>query len=255
MNGDLAELRALLKDIQRGIAGIESVDVGIAPSTIYLMPMCKAVADSPIELGAQNVYHEAKGAFTGETSVAMLVDSGCSFVIIGHSERRHVFGETGSMLKKKVAASLGAGLNVIYCVGETLEQREREETESVIAAQLDEALDKTLPWEKLVVAYEPVWAIGTGKNATADQAQEVQRFVRGWLGERYGAEAAAKMRIQYGGSVKPSNAEELLAMPDVDGALVGGASLKADEFVAIIQAAQQRQQTRQPIERDSRLIT
>ncbi len=238
MNNTLAQARALVAALREGLAADGSVDVGIAPPATLHMPMCRAVAGSPIELGAQNVYCESSGAYTGEIAPAMLVDAGCRFVIIGHSERRWIFGEAGDLLRKKVRAAVDAGLNVIYCIGETLEQRERGETNRVLEHQLSEALVEGLDWQTVTVAYEPVWAIGTGKNATADQAQEAHEFVRDWLNQQYGDSASANMRIQYGGSVTPANARELMARADVDGALVGGASLKADGFLAIIRAAE-----------------
>ena len=238
MNKTLAEARTLVSGIAERLPASTAVDVGIAPSAILLMPMCKALAGAPMQLGAQNVFHESSGAYTGELSPPMLVDAGCGFVIIGHSERRQIFGEGGELLQRKVAASIAAGLDVIYCIGETLEQREQAQTHRVLEDQLSGVLVAGLDWGKITLAYEPVWAIGTGRNATADQAQETQQFVRGWIGETYGPLAAAHMRIQYGGSVKPDNAAELMSMPDVDGALVGGASLKADDFVAIIEAAE-----------------
>jgi triosephosphate isomerase len=201
------------------------------------MPMCKEVSGTPISLGAQNVYHEASGAFTGEIAPAMLVDAGCSFTLVGHSERRQLFAESGETLSRKVQAALGADLDVIYCVGETLAERQADQTTEVLKRQLNEAVAPDLQHQRLTIAYEPVWAIGTGLTATAEQAQDAHRFIRNWLAERLGGDASETIRIQYGGSVKPSNAGELLAMPDVDGALVGGASLKADDFAGILEAA------------------
>jgi len=238
MNCMLADARALVDGILEGFGDVsEKVDVGFAPPAYLLMPMCRIVADSPVKLGAQNVYHQPKGAFTGEIAPSMLIDAGCSFVIIGHSERRQIFGESGEMLLNKVQAAIDAGLEVIYCIGETLEQREAGQTNDVLQRQLSEAMVDSLQWQKVTVAYEPVWAIGTGKVATLEQAQEAHLFVRNWLKAKYGPDAADAMRIQYGGSVKPSNAEDLLKMPDVDGGLVGGASLKAADFLGIITAA------------------
>lgn len=238
MNNTLAPARALVTALCEGMTPGGPVDVGIAPPATLLMPVCKALADSGIELGAQNAYCELSGAYTGEIAPEMLVDAGCRFVIVGHSERRRVFGESGDLLKRKVWASCAAGLNVIYCIGETLEQRECGETEQVLQGQLAEVLDAALEWRKITIAYEPVWAIGTGVHATTDQAQEAHAFVRGWLNQRFGDQASAEMRIQYGGSVNPTNASDLMNLPDVDGALVGGASLKADDFLVIIRAAQ-----------------
>ncbi len=237
MNHLLADARALMTALREGLAGNTSVDVGIAPSAVLLMPMCRAVAESIIQLGAQDSYCQASGAFTGEIAPPMLVDAGCKFVIIGHSERRAIFGESGELLAKKVQAALSAGLDVIYCIGETLEQREGGRTEAVLQQQLSEVMAAELEWQRVTIAYEPVWAIGTGRTATPDQAQTTHRFVRGWVNRKYGDAASAAMRILYGGSVKPSNAEELMDMADIDGALVGGASLEADDFLAIIRAA------------------
>ena len=238
MNCTLADARALVTALREGLGSVESVDVGIAPSATLLMPMCRAVADSRIELGAQNVYCEISGAYTGEVAPLMLTDAGCRFVIIGHSERRTLFGERGDLLCKKVPAAIEAGLNVIYCIGETLQQRESGETTCVLEKQLAEVLVVGIDWQKVTVAYEPVWAIGTGKNATSEQVQQAHEFIRSWLNEQFGDVASARMRIQYGGSVNASNAAELLAMTDVDGALVGGASLEATDFLAIVRAAQ-----------------
>jgi len=201
--------------------------------------MAKAVAGSSIMMGAQNAHEEKSGAFTGEVSAPMLADTGCTHVIIGHSERRHVFGEKSERLAKKVRAVTEAGLTVIYCVGETLDERESGRTEAVVGAQLDEVIASDVPAERLVVAYEPVWAIGTGKTATPEQAQEVHRFVRGRLASIYDGGTADRVRILYGGSVKPGNAAGLLGQADIDGALVGGACLVAKDFLAIIAAARE----------------
>ena len=238
MNNTLAEARALVAAVREGLGSDSTAEIGIAPATVLLMPMCRAVADSPIQLGAQNVYCESSGAFTGETSPAMLVDAGCQFVIVGHGERRAIDGESGEWRRRQVAAATGAGLNVKYCLGETLEQRERGETNDVLERQLAEVLVDGTDWRKITVAYEPVWAIGTGQNATPDQAQAAHEFLRGWLNEKFGDTASAEIRIQYGGSVKPANAQELMNLPDVDGALVGGASLAADDFLAIVRATE-----------------
>jgi triosephosphate isomerase len=237
MNCTLGPARELVAELAAQLRGLADVEVGIAPPAVLLMPMCKAVQGTPIQLGAQNVYCERSGAFTGEISPPMLVDAGCRFVIIGHSERRQLFGENGDLLARKVQAALAEGLRVIYCIGETLEQREAGATTDVLERQLQEALAPDLTWSELTVAYEPVWAIGTGRSASPEQAEEAHAFVRGWLAGQYGSDAAGHIRIQYGGSVKAAAAPELMAMPDVDGALVGGASLKASEFAAIVSAA------------------
>jgi triosephosphate isomerase len=198
--------------------------------------MAKALAESPIKLGAQDAHDEDHGAFTGEISVPMLKETGCTHVIIGHSERRQHFGESGELLAKKVRAVCNHGLTAIYCVGETLKDRELNETEQVVTRQLREVLGNDVPRERLVIAYEPVWAIGTGKTAKPDQAQSVHAMIRKELDGIYGEGAAENVRILYGGSVKPDNAAELMDQPDIDGALVGGACLVAGDFLAIISA-------------------
>ncbi|MCO6437886.1 MAG: triose-phosphate isomerase [Phycisphaerae bacterium] len=237
MHKTLREAQELSGAIREGLQDVRGVDVLLCPPFPYLLPVGEAVSGSPILLGAQNVHEEPQGAFTGEVSVSMLVDAGCKYVIIGHSERRHVFGESGHRLAKKVRAAVSGGLNVIYCVGETLEEREAEQTNGVIHRQLEEVVAKDVPIERLTIAYEPVWAIGTGKNATPSQAQDVHAFIRPHLAGVYGAAGADKIRILYGGSVKPGNAADLLSQPDIDGALVGGACLVAADFLAIISAA------------------
>lgn len=227
----------LARDLVAGLGADKSVDVAVCPPFPYLSAVSAALQGSSIKLGAQNLYPKTEGAFTGEVSPAMLVDAGCDLVIIGHSERRHVLGETDSFINEKVHAGLEAGLQVILCVGEMLAEREAGETEKVLDRQATEGL-KGIDGAKLgriVVAYEPVWAIGTGKVATPEQAQEAHAFLRKRIGELCG-DAAQNLIIQYGGSVKPNNAAEILKKPDVDGALVGGASLKADDFLAIIRA-------------------
>lgn len=238
MHNDLVEARALMKAIRAGLAGKDTgVEVAVCPPSTLLYPMGREIDKTDIRIGAQNVHFEPKGAFTGELSASMLKAAGCSYVIVGHSERRHVFGESGDWLRRKVLACLEAGLSVIYCVGETLEQRDASETMRVVESQIDECLDKGLDASRITVAYEPVWAIGTGRTATPEQAQDVHAFIRGKLTGLFGASAAEAMRIQYGGSVKPGNAASLLGCPDVDGALVGGACLVAEDFVSIIEAA------------------
>ena len=207
----------------------------VCPPSCYLEMVQHALKGGDVLLGAQNMYHEASGAFTGEISAAMLKDVGVTYVILGHSERRHIMGETDSDVNKRTLAAHAAGLTPIVCVGEKLDQREAEKTSKVCRTQMDGSL-KGLTAEQMaatVIAYEPVWAIGTGKVATPAQAQEVHADLRKWVTERYNAETAAVVRMLYGGSVKPDNAAELLKLPDVDGALVGGACLKADDFLAI----------------------
>ncbi len=236
----LAPARKLVSSIIAGlprIGTLDHVEILICPPVQLLFPMAKAIAGTPIKLGAQNAHYETQGAFTGEVSVPMLADTGCTHVIIGHSERRQIFHEDNALLARKVRAVVAGNLQVIYCVGETLAQREAGETQFIIQNQLAEVLDREVSPDRLIIAYEPVWAIGTGKTATPPQAQEVHAFIRNWLGGTYGTPAAAQIRTLYGGSVKPGNAAELLGQPDIDGAVVGGACLAADDFLAIISAA------------------
>lgn len=232
------ELAKALADGMADMAGV-NVDVALIPPFVYIPAVVSSVAGSPIAVGGQDVYFEDKGAFTGEISTAMLKDVGCAYVLCGHSERRHVLGESDELVNKKLKASIMGGLLPILCVGETLEQREANQTEQVVKEQLVKGLSGVSA-EKLkavTVAYEPVWAIGTGLTATGQQAQDVHAFIRSELEQMYGAEAAENVRIQYGGSVKAANAAELMGQKDIDGLLVGGASLKADEFLGIIKAA------------------
>lgn len=221
-----------------GVKGNSKVDVAVCPPFPYLSAVADVVKGSNVRLGAQNIYPEKEGAFTGEVSPAMLVDVGCQLVILGHSERRHKLNEDNPFINRKVHAALSAGLQVILCVGETLQEREGHLTEQVLDEQTTRGLEgitaETL--NRIVIAYEPVWAIGTGKNATPQQAQDAHAFIRKRVGQLVGDAAAQKLLIQYGGSVKPDNAATLLSQPDVDGALVGGASLQPDQFLAIIRA-------------------
>lgn len=214
-----------------------AVDIVVAPPFTALAAVADSIEGSPVKLAAQNLYPKTEGAFTGEISGKFLKDCGCDWVIVGHSERRQYFGETGEMLKKKVVAALKAGLKVIFCIGETLDEREGGKTEAVLGRQIKEVLGPDVSLANVTAAYEPVWAIGTGRTASPAQAQEAHAFVRGQLRELYGAAAADAVRIQYGGSVKADNAQELMSQPDVDGALVGGASLKAADFLGIINGA------------------
>jgi triosephosphate isomerase len=217
----------------------QSVNVAVFPPFVYLQAVAKALSPSNIAVGAQDMYFEPKGAFTGEISASMLKDVGCLYCLCGHSERRHVIGETDELINKKVAAAIVGGLLPILCVGELLEEREASQTNEVVTRQVKEGL-AGLSVEKLqavTIAYEPVWAIGTGLTATPEQAQEVHDFIRKLLGQMYDEEIAEEIRILYGGSVKPNNAADLMSQKDIDGSLVGGASLKADDFLAIIQAA------------------
>ncbi len=238
MNKTVAESLALVRELRNGLSQIrDRVEVAVAPPFTALHAAAKALEGSNLLLAAQNCHHEASGAFTGEIAAPMLKEVGCSYVILGHSERRQFFGETDVGVNQKIGAVLKAGLLPIVCVGETLAEREGGRTLEVVTKQvkgclsgIDAATGKTF-----VLAYEPVWAIGTGKVATPRQAQEVHAHIRGLLKELWGDTADA-VRIQYGGSVKADNAVELLGQPDIDGALVGGASLKAAEFIAIVKA-------------------
>jgi triosephosphate isomerase len=238
MNLSIAEANGLVKGIAEGISDLEGVEVLVAPPFTSLGSVRQAIGQAKIYMGAQNMSHEMAGAFTGEISGRMLQEAGVTHVILGHSERRTLYGETNQDIDLKVKAAFFLGLVPIVCIGETLEERESKKTFDVIRKQLDESLynlrmDQRIP-PTTILAYEPVWAIGTGKTATPDQAQEVHAFIRTWIAETFGANAANPIRILYGGSVKASNASELMAKPDIDGALVGGASLKADDFLGII---------------------
>ena len=239
MNLDRESAVALAAAIAQRTREIEEVDIGVFPPFMYLLPIGDALRGSRIKIGGQNMYHESSGAFTGEVSAPMLVDVGCTYVILGHSERRHVLGENDESINKKVHAALAAGLAPIVCVGELLSEREGGKTAEVIRRQFDGSLAglSADQMRSTLLAYEPVWAIGTGKVATPAQAEEVHSDLRRLIADRYNAEIANSVRIQYGGSVKPSNAAELLGQPNVDGALVGGASLVAEDFVGIIEAA------------------
>lgn len=217
----------------------EGVEVLVCPPYPYLAAIADRIANSGVELGAQDVYFEDNGAFTGEVSVEMLKDVSCKYVIVGHSERRHVIGETDEIINKKVKAAIAGGLQVVLCVGELLSEREAGNTETVLDRQMAGGLaDITEDDAKnVVIAYEPVWAIGTGVTATPDQAESAHEHLRNWVAKHYNPAFSEQLRILYGGSVKADNAETLLSQPNVDGALVGGASLKADLFVPIIDAA------------------
>lgn len=218
-----------------------AVDVAVCPAFPYLQGVGSVIAGSGIQLGAQNCYFEKPGAFTGEVSPEMLLDLGCKWVILGHSERRHVLGETNAVISQKTRRALALGLSVILCVGETRPEREANKTEAVLDDQMQGSLEgvEASQMGKVVIAYEPVWAIGTGLTATSDQAESAHRHLRTWLQGRYNADVAEKTLILYGGSVKAKNAKELQQQPNVDGALVGGASLEVDEFSKIIEAARQ----------------
>ncbi len=240
MNKTVGEATALVREL-RGLVSMvrDRVEIAVAPPFTALYPVAKALEDSNISLAAQNCHWEASGAYTGEVSTGMLQEVGCRYVIIGHSERRQFFGETDETVNRRLQAVLRAGLLPILCVGETLAEREGNRTLEVVGRQLKGGLAGFATGDVggFVVAYEPVWAIGTGKTATSDQAQEVHAFIREQLTLLHGQQTANRIRIQYGGSVKPENAAELLSKPDVDGALVGGASLKAGDFAGIVKAA------------------
>jgi triosephosphate isomerase len=225
------------RELVEGLGAAPGPDVMIAPPFPSLEPVYRVVKDSPVALGAQNLHWEREGAFTGEVSAPMLVSAGCTFVIIGHSERRQYFGETDETVNRRVRAALEAGLTPVLCIGETETQREAGETFSVLDKQIRKGLEGLSSGSlgRLVVAYEPVWAIGTGKTATREQAQEAHAHIRSRLEEAFDGSLASSLRILYGGSVKPDNIGALMEMPDVDGALVGGASLKAETFAKIVQ--------------------
>jgi triosephosphate isomerase len=236
---DRAGAARLASEVVQGVGHEDRVSVAVCPPFPYLCVVGDVVRGSPVALGGQNLYPEKEGAFTGEVSPTMLVDVGCRYVILGHSERRHKLGETDAFINRKVHAALAAGLQVILCVGETLEEREAARFEEVFQRQVAQGLAGVSAGQlaRLVIAYEPVWAIGTGHIATPEQAQSAHAFIRGHVAQLFGPEVAANLLIQYGGSAKPDNVADLLGQPDVDGALVGGASLKADLFLAIVKMA------------------
>lgn len=238
MNKTPSETVALINEMKPLVADA-ACDVVLCVPFVDLAPAVQAAAGSNIKIGAQNVHFEKSGAFTGEISADMLKEVGAEYVIVGHSERRTYFGETDVTVNKRTLAALNAGLKVIVCVGEYLEQREQGITRELVSMQTKIALGGVTPEQlkQVIIAYEPVWAIGTGKTATAQQANEVNAAIRGAVAELYGQAAADGLTIQYGGSMNACNAEELLAQPDVDGGLIGGASLKAKDFSVIVQAA------------------
>jgi triosephosphate isomerase (TIM) len=235
LNGSIAESLALATEVRNGVASVREVDVAVAPSFTALHAVAKRLEDGPVAVAAQDCFWEDKGAYTGEVAPAQLVDVGCKYVIVGHSERRQLLGELDAAVNLKARAALKAGLTPIICVGETLAERDAGETIGRVQAQVDAALADMNDAElaRVVVAYEPIWAIGTGRNATPAQAEEVHRFIRSRVGGRSAA-VAAQMRILYGGSVKPDNIRALMAEEDVDGGLVGGASLSAESFVRLV---------------------
>lgn len=239
MYTSLAGAKGLAATVASGLGEDKRVLVALCPPAVWLKTVAEVLEGSSVELGAQNCHFEKEGAYTGELSPQMLLETGCRHVIVGHSERRHGLGEADEFLNKKAKAALAAGLHVIFCVGELLAEREGNRTNDVLDRQLSSGL-AGIPAEQmanLVIAYEPVWAIGTGKVATPEQAQAAHAFIRSKIAGLFGEKTAAHLLIQYGGSVKPDNAAAILHQPDVDGALVGGASLKADSFLAIVRAA------------------
>jgi triosephosphate isomerase (TIM) len=238
MNKTIAETKDYLRELRPKVAGTEGVEVAICPPYTALAAAVQGTSRSPLRVFAQNMHEAASGAYTGDVSAPMLLEVGVEGVVLGHSERRQLFGETDRALALKVPVALDAGLQPILCVGETEEEREREETDRKLRHQVQEGLERvdTERLGEVVIAYEPIWAIGTGVVATPEQAQEAISFVRALVGDR-SKEAAAQVRVLYGGSVTADNAAELMALPDVDGALVGGASLDAESFAAIVAAA------------------
>jgi triosephosphate isomerase len=236
MNKTVGEALDLARQMKTSLAKVDSVEVAVAPPFTALFAVGNELKGSRIVLAAQNLFWEEKGAFTGEISPAMLKEIGCGYVIIGHSERRQYFGETDETVNRRIKAAFKHGLKVIFCIGETLKEREEGKTFSVVERQMEGGL-KGLKAEEarpMVLAYEPVWAIGTGKTATPEQAEEVHRFIRNKLGGLYSREIAEEIRIQYGGSVTPENIKGLMTQEDIDGALVGGASLQAETFSKIV---------------------
>jgi len=236
MNKTSLEAMELVNLLRRELTDISQVDMVVCPPFTALSEINDLLNETPIGLGAQDVYWEDAGAFTGEVSAPMLKGSGCAYVIIGHSERRQYFAETDETVNKKIKAALKHELTPIVCIGERLDERESGKTFDVVKTQCTGSFADLSADEmsRIIIAYEPIWAIGTGKTATPEQAQEVHQFIRGFFKEKYGEEIAAGLRIQYGGSVKPDNTEALMSQPDIDGALVGGASLKSDSFIQII---------------------
>lgn len=237
MNNNTEESESLILGLKSLVKDVEDVEMIVAPPFTVLSIVSSILIGTEIKLAAQNMHYEESGAFTGEVSPSMLLDVGCEYVIIGHSERRMYFCETNDTVNKKINTALKNGLNPIVCVGESLAQRENGKAFDVIEEQLKEGLagiDGAANADKIVIAYEPIWAIGTGKTATKEQAQEVHVFIRKKLAELFGSDAANSIRILYGGSVKPENVDELMSQEDIDGALVGGAALKADSFARLV---------------------
>ncbi|MDO4551575.1 MAG: triose-phosphate isomerase [Planctomycetia bacterium] len=239
MNLNRAEAVTLAEGVAKAVENVDYADVAVCVPFVYLDAVSQVLKDSKVAVGVQNCYFEKNGAYTGEISVEMLKDFGCTYVILGHSERRHILGECNAVINKKVKAVLAAGMIPILCVGEMLAEREAGETDDIIAEQFYGSLAGISPedMKKIVIAYEPVWAIGTGKVATPAQAEETHANLRKLIAVKYGQNVADSVRIQYGGSMKPENAQELLNQPNIDGGLIGGAALKADSFMGIITGA------------------
>ncbi len=238
MNGSLASITELMNGIKSGLSGVTHADMAVCPPAIYIPAVNELIGDANIGLGAQNVCDQPSGAFTGELAPSMLKEFNCTYAIIGHSERRSLYGESDELVAKRFAMAVESGLIPLFCIGETLQQRESGVTEDVVSRQIDAVID-TQGIEaigKCVIAYEPVWAIGTGKTATPQQAQAVHAYIRGTLAA-LNADVAEKVQILYGGSMNAGNAAELLSQPDIDGGLIGGASLKAQDFLAIAKSA------------------
>ena len=237
MNNNKAETAALIDNL-KAKGNFSGVEVKVAPTSIHLVQAVEALSDSAIEVIGQNMHQETNGAYTGEISAAMLQSIGVNSVILGHSERRAYFNETDEALAEKVTTAVAYDMEIIFCFGEELEDRKAERHFEVIAAQLKKALFhlEEAAWKTIVLAYEPVWAIGTGETASPEQAQEMHAFIRNLIQESFGNKVAENVAILYGGSVKPANAQEIFSKPDVDGGLIGGAALKADDFFAIVQS-------------------
>jgi triosephosphate isomerase len=231
-----AEAAETARQLVERVTGVADVDIMIAPTFAALEPVFRVIQNSPVALGAQNLFWQNEGAYTGEISAPMLKSVGCEYGIIGHSERRQYFGETDETVNKKIQAAIQVGLKPVFCVGETEKEREDEQTLSVLDKQVKKGLEGLVlgQLDTLIIAYEPVWAIGTGKTATDDQAQDVHQFIRSLIQENFGNALSDSIRILYGGSVKPDNIAGLMSMPDIDGALVGGASLDAESFSKIV---------------------
>ena len=236
MNKTPSEAVDFIRQLKPLVADVNDIDIVVAPPFTVLQAVSREIEGSNISLGAQNVFWEASGAFTGEVSHTMVRDVGCRYVIIGHSERRQYFGETNESVRKKIEASLAVELSPILCVGEALGEREAGKTFDIVKNQVSQCLEgfSQEEMENITIAYEPIWAIGTGKTATPEQAEEVHAFIREQLGTLFGQQVSDRVRIQYGGSVNPDNISDLMAQPSIDGALVGGASLKVESFLSIV---------------------